>query len=173
MCSVDPLDASPAAVEARPRRAAGYQVYECAGLVRTHPALHRVLQAARYCRGAGLHASRTPLAPFPLVVKELKIQGPRRSTRCAIFRARGRSARSRGDAPAPMVTDLAGLDGMPAAFEALRQRGGLARCWSICSADGRSRRGGSLLDKHEERDHVKDAMSTVPWSPPPVRCTGA
>jgi (R,R)-butanediol dehydrogenase/meso-butanediol dehydrogenase/diacetyl reductase len=117
---VDPADASPAAVEA----ALGGPpdiVYECVG----KPGL--IQRCIEYCRPRGtivvlgLCTPPDTIMPFPLVVKELKIQAS------AFYEVRDFELAAdvldrEGDAPRAMVTDLVGLDAMPAAFEALRQR---------------------------------------------------
>jgi (R,R)-butanediol dehydrogenase/meso-butanediol dehydrogenase/diacetyl reductase len=117
---VDPADASPAAVEA----ALGGPpdiVYECVG----KPGL--IQRCIEYCRPRGsivvlgLCTHPDTIMPFPLVVKELKIQAS------AFYEVRDFELAAdvldrEGDAPRAMVTDLVGLDAMPAAFEALRQR---------------------------------------------------
>jgi (R,R)-butanediol dehydrogenase/meso-butanediol dehydrogenase/diacetyl reductase len=117
---IDPSNASPQAVEA----ALGGPpdvVYECVG----KPGL--IQRCIEYCRPRGtvvvlgLCTHPDTIMPFPLVSKELRIQAS------AFYELRDFEIAADvldhdGDAPRAMVTDVVGLDAMPAAFEALRWR---------------------------------------------------
>jgi len=117
---VDPVDTSPAAVEA----ALGGPpdvVYECVG----KPGL--IQRCIDYCRPRGtiivlgLCTPPDTFMPFTLVTKEQKIQAS------AFYEVRDFEMAAdvldrEGDAPRAMVTDRIGLDALPEVFEALRQR---------------------------------------------------
>jgi (R,R)-butanediol dehydrogenase / meso-butanediol dehydrogenase / diacetyl reductase len=117
---IDPADASPAAVEA----ALGGPpdiVYECVG----KPGL--IQRCIDYCRPRGtvivlgLCTHPDTIQPFALVTKELTIQASAFYEVCD-FEIAADVLDREGDAPRAMVTDVVGLDAMPLAFEALRQR---------------------------------------------------
>ena len=117
---IDPADTSPGAVEA----ALGGPpdvVYECVG----KPGL--IQRCIEYCRPRGtvvvlgLCTPPDTFLPFQLVTKELTLQAS------AFYEVRDFEIAAdvldrEGDAPRAMVTDLVGLDALPAAFEALRHR---------------------------------------------------
>jgi (R,R)-butanediol dehydrogenase/meso-butanediol dehydrogenase/diacetyl reductase len=117
---IDPADAPAAAVEA----ALGGPpdvVYECVG----KPGL--LQRAIDYCRPRGtvvvlgLCTQPDTVLPFPLVTKELTIQASI-FYEVRDFEIAADVLDRDGDVPRAMVTDVVGLDAMPAAFEALRQR---------------------------------------------------
>ena len=117
---VDPADASPAAVAA----ALGGPpdvVYECVG----KPGL--IQRSIEYCRPRGtvvilgLCTPADSFMPFQVVSKELRLQAS------AFYEVRDFEIAADvmdkdADTPRAMVTDIVGLEAMPAAFEALRQR---------------------------------------------------
>jgi threonine dehydrogenase-like Zn-dependent dehydrogenase len=117
---IDPADSSPAAVEA----ALGGPpdvVYECVGKVGL------IQRCVEYCRPRGtivvlgLCTHPDTFMPFQLVSKEQRIQAS------AFYEVRdfelcADAMDKDGDTPRAMVTDVVGLDAMPAAFEALRHR---------------------------------------------------
>lgn len=117
---VDPSDNSPAAVEA----ALGGPpdvVYECVGKVGL------IQRCIEYCRPRGtvvvlgLCTHPDTIMPFPLVVKELRLQASA-FYEVRDFEMSADALEHDGDAPRAMVTDRIGLDALPEAFEALRQR---------------------------------------------------
>lgn len=117
---VDPADASPAAVNA----ALGGPpdvVYECVGKVGL------VQRCAEYCRPRGtivvlgLCTHTDTFEPFQLVSKEQVIQASA-FYEVRDFEMAARALDADADTPRAMVTDVIGLDALPAAFEALRHR---------------------------------------------------
>jgi (R,R)-butanediol dehydrogenase/meso-butanediol dehydrogenase/diacetyl reductase len=117
---VDPADNSPAAVEA----ALGGPpdvVYECVGKVGL------IQRCIEYCRPRGtvvvlgLCTHADTIMPFPLVVKELRLQASA-FYEVRDFEMSAHALEHDGDAPRAMVTDRIGLDALPQAFEALRRR---------------------------------------------------
>jgi (R,R)-butanediol dehydrogenase/meso-butanediol dehydrogenase/diacetyl reductase len=117
---VDPADASPAAVTA----ALGGPpdiVYECVG----KPGM--IQRCIDYCRPRGtiivlgLCTPPDTFMPFALVSKEITMQASAFYEVCD-FEISADVMDKDGDAPRAMVTDVIGLDALPEAFEALRQR---------------------------------------------------
>jgi len=117
---IDPADASPAAVEA----ALGGPpdiVYECVG----KPGL--IQRCIEYCRPRGtivvlgLCTPPDTFMPFMLVTKEQRIQASA-FYEMQDFELAASVMEKDAATPRAMVTDIVGLDAMPAAFDALRHR---------------------------------------------------
>lgn len=117
---IDPADSSAQAVS---RALGGLPdiVFECAG----KPGL--LARSIDYVRPRGtvvvlgLCTALDPLVPFALVTKEARIQ-PAALYGMRDFEVAADALATHADVARAMITDTVGLDVMPAAFEALRQR---------------------------------------------------